>query len=60
MGSLPSIEFILDREEHWHQALEQAERAVAYARRQLQNCQQLKALIAGEVQMILLHGGEEG
>ena len=52
------IDFILSREAHWQATLETTERARAYALRQLENCQQLKRLVAEEVTLVLLHGGE--
>lgn len=56
--SLPSLEIILDREQHWLSAKEQAQRAVDYAERQLQNCHRLKMLVGEQVTLVLLHGGE--
>lgn len=52
-------EFIQDRQEHWEKAAEAAQRALDYAKRQLENCHQMKLLISDQVQLVLLHGGEE-
>ena len=48
------------RECHWRMALANAETAVRVARAQLEICKTMRLQLGETVQVVLLHGGEEG